>query len=150
MATSARLYHCQQFGAIPGSSPGQLTDQQVLAKLHALGVRFVRFSKSKIPFDPRHRTWGLELDALLRTHADPNLHVGWIPASVWSRSTRQPTIAPAGRQDADTWSTATPRPAPTLTAGLPRDAPVMFGVRDLSSYTTLPDFVLRWTWAFVG
>ena len=82
MATSARLYHCQQFGAIPESSPGQLTDQQVLAKLHALGVRFVRFSKSKIPFDPRHRTWGLELDALLRTHADPNLHVGWIPASV--------------------------------------------------------------------
>ena len=82
MATSARLYHCQQFGAIPESSPGQLTDQQVLAKLHALGVRFVRFSRSKRPFDPRHRTWGLELDALLRTHADPGLHVGWIPASV--------------------------------------------------------------------
>ena len=82
MATSARLYHCQQFGAIPESSPGQLTDQQVLSKLHALGVRFIRFSLNKIPFDPRHRTWGLGIDALLRTHADPDLHVGWIPASV--------------------------------------------------------------------
>ena len=75
MATETRLYHA------PESDCQQSVD--CLTRLHAThGVRFVRFSKNKIPFDPRHRTWGLSLDALLRTHADPNLHVGWIPASV--------------------------------------------------------------------
>ena len=59
----------------------QTTDN--LSRLHTdHHTHFVRFSKSKVPFDPRHRTWGLSLDALLRTHADPDLHVGWIPASV--------------------------------------------------------------------
>ena len=62
--------------------PGQLNNRQVLANLHALGVRFVRFSKDKIPFDPRHRTWGLSLAALLRTLDDPSLLIGFIPASV--------------------------------------------------------------------
>ena len=66
----------------PTPSPGQLNDRQALAKLHARGVRFVRFSKAKIAFDVRHRTWGLTLAALLRTYDDPSLLVGWIPASV--------------------------------------------------------------------
>ena len=76
VATSVPSYttdsgHCQQ------------STDAILTRLHAdHRLRFVRFSTSKIPFDPRHRTWGLELDALLRTHANPDLHVGWIPASV--------------------------------------------------------------------
>ena len=78
--------NCQHSAGAPTRSPtrppGQLNNRQVLANLHALGVRFVRFSKDKIPFDPRHRTWGLSLDALLRTLDDPDLLVGWIPASV--------------------------------------------------------------------
>ena len=78
--------NCQHSAGSPTSSPtrphGRLNNRQVLAKLHALGVRFVRFSKDKIPFDPRHRTWGLSLNALLHTLDDPNLLIGWIPASV--------------------------------------------------------------------
>ena len=95
MATALPSYtpqsrNCQHFGDTPTPSPtrpptpsaGQLNDRQALAKLHALGVRFVRFSKAKIAFDVRHRTWGLTLAALLRTYDDPSLLVGWIPASV--------------------------------------------------------------------
>ena len=78
--------NCQHSAGSPTRSPtrppGRLNNRQVLAKLHALGVRFVRFSKDKIPFDPRHRTWGLSLAALLRTFDDPSLLIGWIPASV--------------------------------------------------------------------
>ena len=87
MATALPSYtpqsrNCQHFGDTPTPSAGQLNDRQALAKLHALGVRFVRFSKAKIAFDKRHRTWGLTLAALLRTYDDPSLLVGWIPASV--------------------------------------------------------------------
>ena len=66
----------------PPPAPGHLTDLQVLVKLHELGVHFVRFSQAKVPFDLRHRSWGLSLDAVLRTHNDPRLLLGWIPASV--------------------------------------------------------------------
>ena len=65
------------------SPQGNLTLRQVLTTLHRRHrVRFVRFSAKKIPFDPRHRIWGLRLNALLRTHANPDLLVGFIPASV--------------------------------------------------------------------
>ena len=66
----------------PPPAPGHLTDLQVLVKLHELGVHFVRFSQTKIPFDLRHRSWALSLGAVLRTHNDPRLLLGWIPASV--------------------------------------------------------------------
>ena len=84
MDTSSTSYttasrNCQH---LAGSPTRRLNDRQILAKLHARGVRFVRFSKAKIAFDKRHRTWGLTLDALLRTYDDPSLLVGWIPASV--------------------------------------------------------------------
>ena len=87
MDTSPTVYttenrNCQQLADSPAPSPGQLTDLQVLVKLHELGVHFVRFSQAKIPFDRRHRTWALSLDAVLRTHNDPTLLLGWIPASV--------------------------------------------------------------------
>ena len=91
MDTSSTSYttasrNCQHLAGSPTPSPtrppGRLNNRQILAKLHALGVRFVRFSKAKIAFDKRHRTWGLSLDALLRTYDDPSLLVGWILASV--------------------------------------------------------------------
>ena len=91
MASAPTFYttasgNCQHLAGSPTRSPtrppDRLNNRQVLAKLHALGVRFVRFSKDKIPFDPRHRTWGLSLAALLRTFDDPSLLIGWIPASV--------------------------------------------------------------------
>ena len=87
MDTSSTSYttasrNCQHLAGSPTRPPGRLNNRQILAKLHALGVRFVRFSKAKIAFDKRHRTWGLSLDALLRTYDDPSLLVAWIPASV--------------------------------------------------------------------
>ena len=91
MDTSPTVYttenrNCQQLADSPASppapSPDQLTDLQVLVKLHELGVHFVRFSLTKVPFDLRHRSWGLSLDAVLRTHNDPRLLLGWIPASM--------------------------------------------------------------------
>ena len=70
-----------QHNTTPEAAVNQSLDN--LTRLHTEHhTHFVRFSKSKVPFDSRHRTWGLSLDALLRTHADPDLHVGWIPASV--------------------------------------------------------------------
>ena len=62
---------------------GNLTLRQVLTTLYRRHrVQFLRFSHGKIPFDARHRTWGLRLSALLRTLDDPDLLIGWIPASV--------------------------------------------------------------------
>ena len=70
-----------QHNTPPKAAVNQTIDN--LSQLHTdHHTHFVRFSRSKVPFDPRHRNWGLSLDALLRTHADPDLHVGWIPASV--------------------------------------------------------------------
>ena len=74
--------NCQHSAGPPTRPPSQLNNRQVLAKLHARGVRFVRFSRDKIPFAKRHRTWGLSLAALMRTLDDPNLLIGFIPASV--------------------------------------------------------------------
>ena len=74
---------CQHLAAdSPAPSPGHLSEREALVELHKLGLRLVRFSKRKVPFDLRHRNWGLSLDALLRTYEDPRLLVGWIPASV--------------------------------------------------------------------
>lgn len=75
-------HNCQHSVDSPAPSPGHLSEREALVELHKLGVRLVRFSKRKVPFDLRHRTWGLSLDALLRTYDDPRLLVGWIPASV--------------------------------------------------------------------
>ena len=109
MDTSSTSYttasrNCQHLAGSPTPSPtrppGRLNNRQILAKLHALGVRFVRFSKAKIAFDKRHRTWGLSLDALLRTYDDPSLLVGWIPASVGARVWTAPDGASADQQTA--------------------------------------------------
>ncbi len=65
----------------PPESVNTFDARETLAELHRLGVHFVRFNaRSKVPFDKAHRDRPLSLEATLRTHDDPTLTVGWIPA----------------------------------------------------------------------